>query len=93
MINFTNELLQNNCGSIELAEQNSKFPMTAPVFDIRIWGMSETTPGAYCQQWTAIRGATCITHKKWQAETYSASFSPFIWETAKGPNSPAQRPP
>ena len=30
------------------------------VFHLRIWGMSETTSGAYCQQWTAIRGATCI---------------------------------
>ena len=25
-----------------------------------IWGMSGTTSGAYCQQWTTIRGATCI---------------------------------
>ena len=27
---------------------------------MHIWGMSETTSGVYCQQWTAIRGATCI---------------------------------
>ena len=25
-----------------------------------IWGMSGTTSGAYCQQWTTIRGVTCI---------------------------------
>ena len=25
-----------------------------------IWGMSGTTFGPYCQQWTTIRGATCI---------------------------------
>ena len=25
-----------------------------------VWGMSGTTSGAYCQQWTTIRGATCI---------------------------------
>ena len=25
-----------------------------------ILGMSGTTSGAYCQQWTTIRGATCI---------------------------------
>ena len=25
-----------------------------------IWGMSGTTSGAYCLQWTTIRGATCI---------------------------------
>ena len=41
-------------------EQYSKVPMAEAVFDICIWSMSETTSGAYCQQWTAIRGATCI---------------------------------
>ena len=25
-----------------------------------VWGMSGTTSGAYCQQWTKICGATCI---------------------------------
>ena len=25
-----------------------------------MWGMSGTTFGAYCQQWTTIRGATCV---------------------------------
>ena len=34
--------------------------MISAVDNIIIFGMSGTTSGAYCQQWTAIHGATCI---------------------------------
>ena len=34
--------------------------MIFAVGDSIIWGISGTTSGGYCQQWTAISGASCI---------------------------------
>ena len=64
MINFTKELPQNTT----VVHQNirssiQKFQWQChleAVFDIRIWGMCETTSGANCQQLTAIRDASYI---------------------------------
>ena len=64
MINFSKELPQNT--TVVQSEKRSsmqKFQLQRhleAVFDTRIWGMSEITSGAYCQQWIAICGATCI---------------------------------
>ena len=47
-----------------------------------IWGMSGTTSGAYCQQWTTICGATCIFVAFFLSKTTESEKYEFITENS-----------
>ena len=86
MINLTKELPQNTIvDQSGHTEQYSKVPMTAPsrgsLWYPHIWGMSETTSGAY---WTAIHGARCICDGVF-FETWHNRISSHLWVSSDRP--------
>ena len=61
-----------------------------------VWGMSGTTSGAYCQQWTTIRGATCICNALGalsRGAFRGSSHPTYISCAPRGPMSPCLRVP